>query len=1219
MPVARGYRRLWVPVTDRDYVAQPSRTIYDLTMKPEIESLLTRLPTIPDYPALRDVQNALWAVGEARGAAVMVGAGFSLNAERAAGSTPAPPLWRDFTRRMIADLHASSQEEGSADPLRLAEEYRAALGQPALDAMIRELVPDRLWTPGGLHRELLALPWADVLTTNWDTLLERAAVEDHDRAYEIVETVDAIARTRSPRIVKLHGTLPSHTPFIFAAEDYRTYPRRFSPFVNLAQQVLLENEMILIGFSGDDPNFLQWTGWVRDQLGASARRIRLIGVLGLTAARRRLLESQNVTPIDLEPLVREIDPADRHRVATEVLIASLRNARPEPAHYWNQDGERGNGGQDEIEPARLLEIWIASRVSYPGWLLAPAHHRYRIRFGMERQLARLEVAFAQLDLKLRAALAQEIVWRCDISLWDLPDWLATALPGLIADPASGYDRRTRLEAHLSLASHARRRRERDQFDRCCSAAEAEARSADEHASIAYERCIEARDRLDYDTVSKLLPGVRGGDPAWTLRRASLQAFMRERRRAVSTAREALQELRRRRTRDRTSVWLISREAWAHLAVKQGWLDLPEEEADHGEWPHRYREHGCDPWDEFAHFDRELHKQDHRGGMGSDDAEPRFEPGVRLRDRGFGGWSSSANMRAHDEISRVVDTAGFVRLPGVDVIEERLQRAALMLGEDERDSWSVLRTVRDWSKGLINERFNRVAVARMPRDVVEGQIEALRHAVEFGRTRLKQGAGSDGERQSHWVEQIRRLMELLSRLTLRLDTDRAVELFEWAHELTLDQALNHWWLFEPLTNLLNRSLDAVDPAARDQQTLRILQIPLPGERGDQMMDRYWPELAQRIDKSGLAMDCQSQAWRDRVTAIISAIWTESDVARSRGMLRIYMLSRRGLLSSADSENAAAAVWAGVDHEEPHLPPAQELMPHIFLELPEPASGLAERAFRADVVGRVLSGNASHVDWESLGGAADAARPLRLSGEDAETIAGRLLAWEPSNAREELASHDREEAFGRAHALARAVLPVLPEPGMTDELVEQVFAMVRRAPAFLEALPMLAHRHPPSAERAYREIRRVMGARNVDRAYSAWRAIYIWMKLDRDGALTLPGSLPSDVAASVAARREPALLPALQRAEELILEGRMDDRGNQLLVEALEVLHPDTAYANQEREGLRADTLTLVRAACVRLAEALAMRGVSDEVVIRWLDEASDDPLPEVRFARASKPD
>ena len=71
-----------------------------------------------------------------------------------------------------------------------------------------------------------------------------------------------------PRIAKLHGSFPSNRPFIFTEEDYRTYPRRFAAFVNLVQQSMMENVFCLLGFSGDDPNFLYWTGWVRDHLGS---------------------------------------------------------------------------------------------------------------------------------------------------------------------------------------------------------------------------------------------------------------------------------------------------------------------------------------------------------------------------------------------------------------------------------------------------------------------------------------------------------------------------------------------------------------------------------------------------------------------------------------------------------------------------------------------------------------------------------------------------------------------------------------------------------------------------------------------------------------------------------------------------------------------------------------------------------------------------------------
>ena len=221
-----------------------------------------KLKGLPDYPAIRDVAAALWSEGEIRGAAVMVGAGFSRFARRSSATVPAPPLWQDFTRRMASKLYPTAPDQAHGDPLRLAEEYRSALGPSGLDALIREMVPDQRWSPGDLHRALLRLPWADVLTTNWDSLLERAAAEDHERLYELVEKADAIACTRSPRIVKLHGSLPSHGPFILTEEDFRTYPVKAAPFVNLAQQVLLENELVLLGFSGEDPNFLRWAGWV---------------------------------------------------------------------------------------------------------------------------------------------------------------------------------------------------------------------------------------------------------------------------------------------------------------------------------------------------------------------------------------------------------------------------------------------------------------------------------------------------------------------------------------------------------------------------------------------------------------------------------------------------------------------------------------------------------------------------------------------------------------------------------------------------------------------------------------------------------------------------------------------------------------------------------------------------------------------------------------------
>ncbi|TWB85309.1 SIR2-like protein [Bradyrhizobium macuxiense] len=214
---------------------------------------------LPDYPAFQQLARALWRNGSVRGGSILVGAGLSKNAERPGEDTPEPPLWSELMTEMVERLYPHDQKRAPSNPLRIAEEYRTYFGQAGLDDFLRTRFPDKSWSPGPLHGDLLSLPWGDVLTTNWDTLLERAE-HTSDQSYEVVRTEADLTHARSPRIVKLHGTIGDPGPLIFAEEDYRTYPVKHAAFVNLARQIFIENELCLIGFSGDDPNFLQWAG-----------------------------------------------------------------------------------------------------------------------------------------------------------------------------------------------------------------------------------------------------------------------------------------------------------------------------------------------------------------------------------------------------------------------------------------------------------------------------------------------------------------------------------------------------------------------------------------------------------------------------------------------------------------------------------------------------------------------------------------------------------------------------------------------------------------------------------------------------------------------------------------------------------------------------------------------------------------------------------------------
>lgn len=300
-------------------------------------------PPLPDLAALEQVRTRLW-----RGrAAVFVGSGLSLNAFRSSPAAPPFPVWSGLTRAMATELYPTDPTKAPADALRLAQEYEHTMTRNTLDALLTRLIPDALYTPGPLHVSLLELPWADVLTTNYDTLLERAARRSGRRYSPVYRPAD-LARTAAPRIVKLHGSFPSHTPFVLTEEDFRRYPRTHAPFVSLAQTLLAEHAVLLVGFSGDDPNFLQWSGWVRDHLPASAPPLFLAGVHDLAPPKRTLLTSRGIVPIDLAPLFPRgtwTDTSQRHAAALEWLLAALADARPPDPLDWP-----GPYAQSDAEP-----------------------------------------------------------------------------------------------------------------------------------------------------------------------------------------------------------------------------------------------------------------------------------------------------------------------------------------------------------------------------------------------------------------------------------------------------------------------------------------------------------------------------------------------------------------------------------------------------------------------------------------------------------------------------------------------------------------------------------------------------------------------------------------------------------------------------------------------------------------------------------------------------
>ncbi|MBO5978137.1 MAG: SIR2 family protein [Bacteroidales bacterium] len=145
--------------------------------------------------------------------------------------------------------------------------------------------------------------------------------QEQENCYQLIQHSYEISLTgRRKNIYKLHGSLRKagekvnfgfdgdhHRQYIITQEDYEDYPCRHEAFVNLMKIALLKGTFCLIGFSGNDPNFLTWISWVKDVLDKNpdiGKRSPIyfvhVGSCDIPEDKLQLFKNHYITPVVLK-------------------------------------------------------------------------------------------------------------------------------------------------------------------------------------------------------------------------------------------------------------------------------------------------------------------------------------------------------------------------------------------------------------------------------------------------------------------------------------------------------------------------------------------------------------------------------------------------------------------------------------------------------------------------------------------------------------------------------------------------------------------------------------------------------------------------------------------------------------------------------------------------------------------------------------------------------
>ncbi len=965
-------------------------------------------------------------------AVVLVGSGFSKNATRRTEPPDeqrhqqpsqfpdVPQLQRDFQKILKERAPNASYPR---DLPNLAGSVEALIGRPEMERLLREAIPDDRFDPSALHVDLLNLPWVDVFTTNYDTLLERS--RPASSRYEIIVDEGDVPGADKPRLIKLHGCLTSNRPLTITDGDYRRYQDDHQVFEHTIKQAMIENTLVLLGFSGNDPNFQHWNDWIKNHLRDRFPGVYYVGV-GIDSLTAALREQDRTECVDMSAFddigdsdhVKAIERFLGHIAPPAAALPAEREGVPQQIPRWprQQNVPRPDADADAAESLpMLIETWRKDQEVYPGWIVAPANEREQL-WANTREWTDYLPDLNVVPHNLALEFAFELVWRMEKSLCPILNnqvrFLEDVLNGHLDHPdnsqalwqqsdprePSTFDglalKDMCLRLKLALLRYYREEGKPSEWAITYHQINGLLLqlSPKHKARFYYESALFALHQLDVPDLEDIMGEWPRDDtlPFWETKKAGLLAHLGRIGEAEHILTRSLQTIQHRLETKSDDLSLLSREALVLVVLRyarsasSSYLEQPEQtlvwekEVDK-RWK-SLRQYRCNPWDEMKAF-REILDQEVLPASHPDPSPP-FDIGY-VRGTRYLAQPNRHLWEAYNFLRYREDAGMPLRYS-----PKAVAQAAARIMATERH-WAIAALMQTGDATEVDRVLNRVTLAGLP----TGYVDDLTRRCVTALDGLWQNSIESVDLQRLGLDYLlaEMLPEVLSRLCTRASTEAKDLLIETVVTIYRSEkraqyrGIQHW---------ITRLLRSCSVAQRIEAVPKLLNIPTLSDLNPLEEREYInPFLMLNLKKDWIIQPPEMP--HGPLTRVIAEADSDSPDTRKWALLTIGTLHELSLLDSEQTQHAATALWSRVDVDG--LPVHTGYYRHAFLDLPAPATVDPKSLFREYVQraqfpiqpeqGGVTLGSSSALCREIRG----ARHYLTWSTAEVESIINRLAQW------------------------------------------------------------------------------------------------------------------------------------------------------------------------------------------------------------------------------------